>query len=543
MNHTAPLNFCRTSDPRRMPSLSQRLILSGLTLALTTPLGAAFAQSTPTVAPPEVSFTVKRFEVTGTNPLSPEASEKVLLPFVGVQHGLAGLEAARRALDQALRDAGYSLYRVTLPPQKTVDVIRLDVSRIVVTEVDTVGQKYFSRENILSSVPGLSAGQSPNMREVARELEIVNDNPDKHVTLGLKESDDGQGIAATLETSDRNPLSATVGYNNTGLDDQGGRSRVFGYLQYGNLFDLDQSIGVAYTTSPYDPSEVKQYGLYYRAPVYPLGGVVTASYTYSSVATGALGNGTVVTGAGTSTGVAYTEYLYPVGDYKSSVALGIDDKLFKSPVINGLVAPGGDVRSRPVSLVYAATYLPPWGSLSFNAEFDQNLGSGGYDTNAAYDANRAGANRDWNAFRVFSSLSVPIARWTAAAIFHGQYAADPLIAGEQFALGGASSIRGADERAVTGDSGASVSLEIYTPEIAENLRLLAFSDNGYLIRHDVQPGETGHEALESLGVGVRWSWHKSAQISADYGVITHGARYPSVPTGSSRLHLNFSYTY
>lgn len=502
-----------------------------------------WTQSPGVAVPSEASFTVTQFDVTGDNPLSAEATQKLLQPFVGPQHGIASLEAARRALDQALRDAGFSLYRVTLPPQTTSGVIHLAVSRIRLTGLSATGEKYFSETNILSGVPALALGESPNMREVARQLEIVNDNPDKHVTLGLKESDSGDGIVGTLETADRNPLSITAGYNNSGLDDQGGRSRVVGYLQYANLFDLDQSIGVAYTTSPNEPSDVKQYGLYYRAPIYAWGGVVSASHSYSSVSTGALGGGTVVTGAGYTSGLAYTQYLYPVGDYKSSVALGIDDKLFESPVINGIIAPGGDVRSRPVSLTYVATYQPNWGSLSVNAELDKNLGSGTYDTDAAYQSNRAGANRDWDALRLFSSLSVPFGGWTAATLLHAQYSSDALIAGEQFGLGGANSIRGANERAVTGDSGASLSLEIYTPELAENLRLLAFSDNGYLIRHDVQPGETGHEALESVGLGLRWSWQRSAQLAVDYGVITHGTRYPAVPSGSSRVHLNLNYTY
>ncbi|MGA2552757.1 MAG: ShlB/FhaC/HecB family hemolysin secretion/activation protein [Burkholderiaceae bacterium] len=502
------------------------------------------AQSGPMPQPQEISFTVTRFEVTGENPLSASTTDETLKPYLGVQHGLAGLESARRALDSALRNAGYSLYRVTLPPQTTVNVIRLVVTRILLTGLETTGQKYFSSANILAGVPALAVGQSPDMREVARQLEIVNDNPDKHVTLGLKESDSGDGIVGTLETSDRNPLSFTAGYNNTGLDDQGGRSRIAGYLQYGNLFDLDQSIGVAYTTSPNDPSQVKQYGVYYRAPIYSWGGVVTASHSYSSVSTGALGGGTVITGAGTTTGLAYTEYLYPVGNYKSSISLGVDDKLYESPVIDGISVPGGDVRSRPVSLTYVATYQPNWGSLTYNVEYDKNLGSGASDTDAAYAANRAGATRDWDALRLYSSFSMPlVGGWSTAAILHGQYATQPLIAGEQFALGGAQSIRGAEERAVTGDSGASVSLEIYTPELAENLRLLAFSDNGYLIRHDVQPGETGHETLESVGLGLRWSYQRSAQLALDYGYITKGARYPSVPAGTSRVHVNLTYTY
>jgi hemolysin activation/secretion protein len=525
-------------------SLSARTRAIALALAALGAPAPLWAQTGPSAAPPEVSFTVTRFEVTGDNPLDPARTQEVLKPFLGVQQGIAGLEAARAAVDATLRGAGYSLYHVTLPPQETVSVIRINVARVKVANIEVRGQKYFEESNIRASVPSLVAGQSPDIRAVARELEMANDNPAKHTTLGMKGSDTEDSIDAVLQTSDRNPLTFTAGYNTSGNDDQGGRSRIVGYLQDANLFGLDQVGSVAYTTSPSSPNEVKQYGLYYKAPIYAWGGAVSASYSYSSVSTGALGSGQVVTGAGRTTGVSYTVYLYPVGTYRSSVALGVDDKLFTSPTINGITVPGGDVRSRPISVTYVASYSPGWGTLSLNAEFDKNLPSGEDNTDVAYRDNRFGATRDWDATRLVGSVVVPIGHgWAVSGIVRGQYSADPLIAGEQFGLGGAASIRGAEERAVTGDSGVAATLEIYTPELYTGLRLLGFSDNGYIERHDAQPGETSHETLQSVGFGLRFSWQNAAQLSVDYGYITHGSRFPSVPAGTSRVHANLTYTF
>ena len=506
--------------------------------------GALWAQTNSAGAPPEASFTVSRFEVTGDNPLDAARTQEILKPYLGAQQGIAGLESARAALDAAVRAAGFSLYHVTLPPQDTIDVIRINVGRVKIVHVEVRGQKYFDEANIRASVPALVAGETPDIRAVARDLEIANDDPAKHTTLGLKGSDTDDGIDAVLQTADRDPLSLTVGYNTSGNDDQGGRGRVVGYLQDANLFGLDQVAGLAYTTSPSEPDQVKQYGVYYKAPIYNWGGAFSASYSYSSVSTGALGSGQVVTGAGRTTGVSYTEYLYPIGSYRSSVALGFDDKLFVSPVINGATAPGGDVRSRPVSATYVASYTPSWGTLSLNLEYDKNLNSGAYNTDASYSANRFGATNDWDALRLVGSVAVPFAHgWAFSSVVRGQYSSDPLIAGEQFGLGGAASIRGAEERAVTGDSGVAATVEIYTPELYTGLRLLGFSDNGYIERHDPVAGETSHETLQSVGVGLRYSWQNAAQVSVDYGYITHGSRYPSVPTGSSRVHANLTYTF
>lgn len=519
---------------------SPRVVLA--CAALAGPAGA-WAQAAP-VAAPDVTFTVTRFEVTGENPLDAARTAEALKPFIGVQQGIAGLEAARAALDGAVRAAGFSLYHVTLPPQDTVDVIRINVARVKVINIEVRGQKYFSESNIRASVPSLVAGESPDIRAVARELEIANDDPAKHTTLGLKGSETVDGIDAVLQTADKDPLSLTVGYNTTGDDDQGGRGRVIAYLQDANLFGLDQVGSIAYTTSPSDPDQVKQYGLYYKAPIYAWGGAVSASYSYSSVSTGALGGGQVVTGAGHTTGLSYTEYLYPIGAYRSSVALGFDDKLFTSPFLNGVTVPGGDVRDRPLSATYVGTYSPNWGTLSLNVEYDRNIISGAYNDDTSYANNRFGATPDWDATRLVASVAVPLPHgWAISGIMRGQYSSEPLISGEQFGLGGAASIRGAEERAVTGDSGIAGTVEIYTPEIYTGLRLLGFSDNGYIERHDPIAGETGHETLQSVGFGLRYNWMNAAQVSVDYGYITHGAHYPSVPAGTSRVHANLTYTF
>jgi len=43
--------------------------------------------------------------------------------------------------------------------------------------------------------------------------------------------------------------------------------------------------------------------------------------------------------------------------------------------------------------------------------------------------------------------------WLISGVIDGQYSDEPLIIGEQFGLGGVTSVRGFEERAVTGDRG------------------------------------------------------------------------------------------
>jgi len=524
------------------PLFAPRLL--PLALALSAALAASPVLAQSINAAPDATFEVTGFEVMGDNPLNADATQAALRPFVGPNQDIYKLEAAREALAEAIRSAGLGLYRVVLPPQDAVGTIKLTVTKIPLVAINVAGEKYFSEANIRASLPALVVGDTPDMRIVARDLELANDDTAKHTALRFGEAPDGSGIVANVDVTDKSPWSLTVGANNTGDPAEGGETRILAYLQYANLFNLDQTLGFAYTTAPNDTSGVKQYGIYYKAPIYAWGGVVSASHSYSTTSSGALGSGQVITGAGTIDGIAYTQLLSPIGAYKSSLALGLDDKLFRSPTLDQAQLTGGDVRSRPISLAYTGNYEANWGTSNFNIEIDHNLGSGSHNDEQSYNANRVGANNDWNALRVNYSLGVPLPRGFALNVrLVGQYSSDALIQGEEFGLGGASSIRGAEERAVVGDSGASSSLELYTPDLGYNVKLLAFSDNGFVTRHDPVVGQSSRDQLQSLGVGLRWTYLQSAQFALDYGYIVHGSEYPTIPSGTQRLHANLLYTF
>ena len=80
-------------------------------------------------------------------------------------------------------------------------------------------------------------------------------------------------------------------------------------------------------------------------------------------------------------------------------------------------------------------------------------------------------------------------------------------------------MRGLNERAVLGDSGFRLGVEVWTPQIPHTLglRALAFVDYGFLNRNNVQPGEVHTDSLSSIGLGVRWQWQSNLSINLDYG--------------------------
>jgi hemolysin activation/secretion protein len=129
-----------------------------------------------------------------------------------------------------------------------------------------------------------------------------------------------------------------------------------------------------------------------------------------------------------------------------------------------------------------------------------------------------------------------------------QYSGSALISGEQFGLGGAASVRGTGERILSGDTGASMTLELTTPEVARGLRLLGFVDGGWLGSNNTaatSSGKAASDQLASAGLGLRYSlgW---LNLSADWGHIVTGANMPVnggalIPkAGDEKLHLNLT---
>ena len=250
-----------------------------------------------------------------------------------------------------------------------------------------------------------------------------------------------------------------------------------------------------------------------------------------------MGSGQEITGRGTTRGLSYTHYFHPAGAYRSTLAVGLDDKLFRAPVVGGIVLPTGDVRSRPASLEYAGRYDNDAFSLNGAISYARNIAGGRNNDTASYAANRFGADEQWEVMRTQMTMIMRLkGGWMVNATARGQFTREPLIAGEQFGVGGVASVRGFDERSVTGDRGLSLSFELWTPELAKDLRLLAFLDSARISRIQAVAGTGTSESIMSVGVGLRYGLSRTGSFSLDYGVVTQGSSLPLVNRGASVLH-------
>ena len=510
------------------------VLLGALLSVFPCAIAPVFAQSSPAAAgsaPASPMFTINEYVIDGDNPIGDAAARAVLAPFLGPNVSLERLQAAAEALELALHDAGHGFYRVVVPPQEGEGKVRLKTLAFTVGTVSVRNNQSFSEANIRASLPALREGTSPNTAVLARDLALANENPSKRVVAAFKQGEKPDTVDANLETTDSRPLSATLSVANTGTQTTG-MSRATFAVSHANLFDRDHQGTFSYTTSPERPSQVEQFGAYYRVPVYGWGGMVSAYYSTSTVNSGTVANFFNVTGRGTFMGITYTQYFAPRGDYRDYVTIGIDDKYFDNSQLPGSL---NSIRSRPIAVSYTARNDASWGVWGFNADYARNWAAGGANDSAIYGVGPpAGASAQWDAWRFGGDLSARLPRdWLFNGRVRGQWARSPMIAGEQFGVGGAQSVRGFLERAVGGDAGVQASVELWTPPLVEGLRLLGFVDYGRIYNH---AGRLPVGELSSVGVGVRWQAGSNVSLSTDYAQVQRGIG--TTVRGHDRLHVS-----
>lgn len=519
-----------------------------LTFALGWQLSAVGQQaqapvSTKTASP---SFLIRGFDIQGENPLPAGDVSKVLAPFLRADGTIETLQKATAALESALRDRGFVLHRVALPPQEVGDTVTLNIVKFVIGKIAMDGQKSYSNRNIRASVPELLEGTAPNFRTLAVQTAIANENPGKQIQISLKESEQADKIDARILVKEAKPWNLVVNMSNNGSNATG-NDRVTVAGGHNNLFDLDHQMTAAYTTSFERMSDVKQVGLNYRVPAYRQGGVFGWSYTHSDVVGdfGAFRS----TGAGQTLGLNYNHYLPPSGGFRSYVLVALDDKQFNVTEINGIGLAGQTVRrSRPFSLGYNARLDSDTAAWSYSADLVVNLPGGhGNDLTSYQSEDTRITTARWTALRGSANYASSLSGgwlWSAKGQF--QYSGHTLIAGEQFGIGGASSVRGTGERPISGDRGAFLSAEIAGPELAPGLRLMGFVDAGWLSNNNPNGNpKPAHDSLSSAGVGLRYSL-PGFSLSAEYGRVISGSSLPfavgsGLPqSGDQKLHISVS---
>ena len=438
--------------------------------------------------------------------------------------------------------------------------MQLRISRFAIGRVLVEGNQFFDEENIKHSVPGLNAGDTPNTRELSRSLRIANNHASKTTILRFKEGEASDTIDAVLAVRDRDPQVYFASLDNTGPEDGEVWRTTFGY-QNGNLFNRDHAITATLTTAPEDTEATTQLGVNYHIPMYSHGASLDILFSDSDSAgetggsddaaqgiapgTGG-GQALEITGEGTVFGLIYRRPLLTDGSFNHEWSIGLQYKNFDNKSeFNNTQLGGADVLSAPLELGYAFERQSPGSSFFGSVTLVQEVG----DDDEEYGNDRLEAEAGWTAFRYSIGYDKIFAEdYLLHVGFSGQQTSELLISGEQFGVGGVGTLRGFEERSVTGDSGYVLNLEVWFPPwVDTNLRFLAFIDLAHTEFNDGDdPLNQGVEFdLSSAGAGLFWSWKENLSVSLNYGYINEGGGLDNSinQDGDDKFHLSAVYRF
>lgn len=519
-------------------------LLAGSVLALA--VNAAYAQQDDGI----IRFEIQRFEVTG-NTLLPQAEvEAAVAPFTGKGKDFGDVQRALEALEKRYHNVGYKVVVVELPEQELDQgVVKLKVVEVKIGKVLVANNTVFDEANIRRSLPSLQEGKTPNLFKISPNLKNVNDNPSKKVKLKLQSGEADDEVNALLDVTDKRPWSGTLNIDNAG-GAATGKTNVSASVQHANLWNRDHVASFQYNTTAQNPDQVAVYGLGYHIPLYERGDSLDFFANYSNVDSGSITAGIftlAVSGKGAVAGARYNQVLAKRGEMEHSIIYGLDHKAFKNSVLLAGQNLGNDVTVHPLSINYVATRPVEMGELSGSVTLVQNIGGGSRGGEADFTRARVGARPNFRLLRMSGSyVKVTESGWQTRALVNVQLTGDALIPGEQFGAGGASSVRGMDERSLSSDSGVYTNLELYTPSLCKpegkwQCRVLAFMDGAYGKRNKALPGEMTSTAISSAGLGLRLAYGESMNLQMDWGRVIHEGRVAS--DGAHKFHVRVGFAY
>ena len=462
---------------------------------------------------------IRAYQVKGNHWLAPREVEDAVYPFMGPDKSADDVEHARAALQKVYEAKGYPTVAVLIPEQ-SVDggIIRLEVQPQVIGKVTVTGTSNAAK--LLSMAPSLRSGEVPNFQAVQKDVIALNSSPGRQVTPDIKAGDAPGTIDVNLKVDETTAWHGSAEVNNYNSP-QTTELRVGSTLRYDDLWGRGDSISLSGQTAPERTQDATVASANYLAHLGPL--QLLAYYVHSDSNIGIVG-GTTVIGKGDMGGLRVIVPLGQAPGFYHSLTAGIDYKDFGESVALGADRSSAPLKYFPFTLAWrgdwsserAKSYLSASGTFNIR-ELGDGLDRFNYkryqaSPNFSLVKVEGATTRDtWEDLQVYLHMS-------------GQWSDSPLVSNEELSVGGQDTVRGYYESETLGDYGIAGQLELRSPALfkhlgpLDELRLLAFYDEGYSGIHAPLNGQDNHSWLASSGGGLRIKLSKHFNGSLDTGV-------------------------
>lgn len=498
----------------------------------------------------EPSFNIWEYEIRGTHLLATSDIEMALLPFLGPNQSIDTVEKAADALQAKYRDSGFPAVVVNIPEQDVNDGrVILTVTEGVISRVRVSESRYFLLSDIKARTPSLKVGEPLYVPQLQKELNQLNSlSADLRVLPVLKAGQNQGEVEIELKVKDKLPLHGGVEINNY-ASAATSASRLKLSLGYDNLWHRYHGLSLQHQSSPENPDEVSVTSGTYILPLQK-GASRLALYAVESnskvatnnVEVNQVGDKTItalnVAGDSQIAGLRYVKPVIHSAGFEHVVNLGLDYKRIAELVASETETETSDSDSSEVSapslvdkktalLLWSGQYTATWRNentvdqLGFSGHFglrdlvneEADFAEKRYQSHANFSYLKANYKHQ-HKIRLGLKLKTTLGF---------QWAQRPIIANEQFTIGGVSTVRGYYESQSLGDRGLLGSIELQSPTLLKNLdavkdfHFLWFYDMASVETIDPLPEQINSSDLASTGLGLRFLGWKGLSLDIDVG--------------------------
>lgn len=425
----------------------------------------------------------------------------------------ASTAAARDGAEK--RDAGVSTGKMVV-----------SVSRITVN-----GTKRMTEDDVKALLPELKK-ERVNIRKLSMQIQAVNDTGALVLATEFRPAGAG-AYDVTINVEEKKSDHFRVSVSNTGTEYTGQWRTGLSYVNT-NLSHAADTFGVSFVTSPSKMSDVKVGAISYRRLLPSQQGAVLLNAGYGDVHLDGFRSVSGLYdlnmgGKSTNVDLHYQQNIAYTSREKDIFDFGLSYKRNKADY---------NLRFGGMPVGYDTEYSVLLASANFihserqpNSVFRYNVGIAHNLMGDSKDYKRVmpGSDTHFTLFRAGANYQVrSTSDWIGVLRLQAQYTNNHVVAIEQIGAGGQMSVRGFDERAIGADKGIVGSLEIYSPEIAKNTRLIAFTDFASLANNTDRHTGTAFSSdrIASAGLGVRYNDVKGGfSLSLDYAKILRDADY------------------
>ena len=473
-----------------------------------------------------IRFVLNGIRLEGNSSLSESQVRNVYSDRLGQEITLAELYEIAAGITTAYRNRGFVLSQVVIPPQTIeggnprLQVVEGYIDRIQIQAPEEEGTALGLIREYASQI---STGGALNVKELERELLLINDLPGVSARSVLSPSRTQAGASDLLIIVERDPYDALLAMDNFG-------SRYLGPLQLSaagtanSYFNNNEAISAQFVMAPDGTRELAYGALGYEQPIGPYGTKIRAF------------------GSMTDTDPGYDLDQFQVRGFSDLMSVSVTHPFVRSRALNFTGRATFDWRDvesknnfedtrkdriRSLRIGGRVEFLDTLLGVAVNSiDVEVSKGLNLLGSSDEGDANLTRANGD----PTYTKLEAEIQRLQRVTnginllvLGQAQWSADALLSSEEFGVGGSNIGRGYDPSEVIGDEGISAKIEAQWNDphdlqwrYVDTYQLYGFLDAGRVWNDDATTSADKRDSLVSTGAGVRVDF--ISDVDAEVGV-------------------------